>query len=86
MDTAERLLKELQTLLNRQEEEITKLQAEAFDWRMRAEGAERCLREAEKKLVAAMKRSEQILEIDEDGTVHDPAAEAAERGRDERKD
>ena len=40
MDTAERLLKELQTLLNRQEEEITKLQAEAFDWRIRAEAAE----------------------------------------------
>ena len=44
---------------------------------------ERRLREAEKKLVAAMKRSEQILEIDEDGTVHNPAAEAAERGQQE---
>ena len=40
---------------------------------------ERRLREAEKKLIAAMKRSEQVLEIDENGVVHDPVAEAAER-------
>ena len=37
------------------------------------------LREAEAKLMLAMKRGEQVLEIDENGVVHDPAVEAAER-------